>query len=863
MASRYPIIKLTREVQQLKRIKGGKVPFPRKLPYERQAERLGAKFDEVARSVLQTEKGINVAADPRAVVPERALVLELIGPVADFEVAASSLGFEWLASMPADGEFEDDEGEDATDTGSESVFEMPVLYLTMPSERGLQQLLASWRRFKSGKEPNAEEKPLWALFGYLKDLHTWSARERIEPSINRYVTQMLHDQPDKPVKVELDLWYRSERQKRDSAIATVRKFVVEFGGKELDFVEIPEIQYQGLLIEIPAHVALALLQQSGDLPNLKEVMTIRPQAAFEPSRPTKTHGTDEEAVEPDSLKPCLAAILDGYPVTDHDLLKGRVIVVESDVKALAVPVAGRVHGTAMCSLVLRGDLDKGEPVLNRPVLSIPVLGWNATTTCEEPPGTKLAIGVIHRALQTLVKAKQTDHRLKDVVLVNHSLCDTNAPFIRRPSPWAALLDYFSHRHQLLVIASAGNIMEPFPCAYYADRKELAKASDVEREANFLLAIEQSKATRGMFSPAESINALTVGALHSDDAPPAGPGEIDPFRLGRMTNIASAVGLGVNKSIKPDLVHDGGRYLARATDIKGGGVNVYPTPGANVGQRAACPSRTGDLSHDARSSGTSNAAALVTRSCIQMADALEAAFSEDEESWLERPTRAVVLKALAAHSCSWGKLGDLLDSSFPPPPESRRTVARRTTIARFLGFGRLNGSHVVSGRPSSATLLGDGIIKPEDRHEYRVPVPAAFLKNRDVRRVILTLAWSAPVITTIADYRGVSVELSDESGQRLFWKGVKRVPQPPGRRGGEPGTVQHIILEGKTLQNAFADPKGICVGVQARQRHPMHKTTAVPYALAVTVELAQTARASQLYAQVREAIRERMRSRART
>lgn len=860
MASRYPIIKLTREVKTLKRIKGARVPFPRRFPYERQAERLGAKFDSVARSVMQMERGIDVAADPRAVVPERALVLELIGPVADFEIAARSLGFEWLGSMSADDEFEDDD--EASDAGSGSAFEMPVLYLTMPSERGLQQLLASWRRFKSGKEPNDEEKPLWALFGYLKDLHAWSAKERIDPSINKYVTQMLHDHPDKPVKVELDLWYRSERQKRDSAIATVRNFVKEFGGKELDFVEIPEIQYQGLLIEIPARVALSLLQQSGELPNLKEVMTIRPQAAFEPTRPTETYEIRDETAEPDSLKPCLAAILDGYPVADHDLLKGRVIVVESEVKALTVPVAGRVHGTAMCSLVLRGDLDKGEPVLDRPVLSIPVLGWNAAATCEGPPATKLAIGVIYRALQTLVQAKRTDHRLTDVVLVNHSLCDTNAPFIRRPSPWAALLDHFSHKHQLLVIASAGNIMEPFPCADFADRKELATASDVEREANFLLAIEQSKATRGMFSPAESINALTVGALHADNAPAAGPGEIDPFRLGRMTNIASAVGLGVNKSIKPDLVHEGGRYLARATDIKGGGINVYPTPGANVGQLAACPSRTGDLSHVARSSGTSNAAALVTRSCIQIADALEDALSEDEESWLERPTRAVVLKALAAHSCSWGELGALLDESFPPP-ESRRSVARRTTIARFLGFGRMNKSRVVSGRPSSATLLGDGMIKPEERHEYRVPVPAAILKNREVRRVVLTLAWSAPVITTIADYRGVSVELNDEGGQRLFWAGVKRVPQPPGRRGGEPGTVQHIILEGQTLQRSFGDSKGMCIGIQARQRHPTHKHTEVPYALAVTVELAQPARASQLYVQVRDAIRDRARTRTRT
>jgi hypothetical protein len=809
---------------------------------------------------LRLGEGIDVAADPRAVVPERALVLELIGPVADFEVAARELGFEWLGSMPPEDDYEDD-GEDASETDSDSGFEMPVLYLTMPSERGLKQLLGAWRKFRSGEQADADQKALWSLFGYLKDLRTWSAKDRVDSRISRYITEMLRDQPDRPVKVELDLWYRSERAKRDRAVASVREFLVEFGGEELDFVEIPEIQYQGLLIEISAQAALALVEQSGRLPNLKEVMSIRPQAAFAPHRPSQTSGMNEEAGEAAPSGECLAAVLDGYPVVNHRLLRGRVLVRESDVHAKTVPVAARMHGTAMCSLILHGDLDAGEPSLERPVLSIPVLGWDSTTSAECPPPRKLAIGVIYRALNSLVEATRTDDRFRHVVLVNHSLCDTNAPFVRRPTPWAALLDHFSFTHKMLVVTSAGNITDPFPCFDFADRRALAAASDVEREANFLLALEQNKAARGMFSPAESINALTVGALHSDGAGVAGPGEIDPFRLGRMTNLASALGLGVNKSIKPDLVHEGGRYLARATDIAGGGINVYPTPSANVGQRVACPSHTGDLRHEARLSGTSNAAALVTRACIQIADALDEVFDEDDD-WLDRPTRAVMLKALAAHGCSWGKLGALLDESFPPD-DSRRSVARRKTISRFLGFGKIDKRRVMSGRPSSATLLGDGLIRPEDRHEYRIPVPPAVLRNREMRRLILTLAWAAPIVTTIADYRAVSLELTDEDGKRRFWRGVTRVVQPPGRRGGESGTVQHIVLEGETLQRSFSDPKGLCVGVQARHRHGTHKLTPVPYALAVTVELAQPARASQLYAQVREAVRARVRVRGRS
>ena len=55
--------------------------------------------------------------------------------------------------------------------------------------------------------------------------------------------------------------------------------VLTKGIGQLDLVDIEEIQYQGVLVEIPATAALDLLEQSGDLPNLKEVMTIRPPAS--------------------------------------------------------------------------------------------------------------------------------------------------------------------------------------------------------------------------------------------------------------------------------------------------------------------------------------------------------------------------------------------------------------------------------------------------------------------------------------------------------------------------------------------------------------------------------------------------------
>ena len=101
---------------------------------------------------------------------------------------------------------------------------------------------------------------------------------------------------------------------------------------------------------------------------------------------------------------------------------------------------------------------------------------------------------------------------------------------------------------------------------------------------------------------------------------------------------------------------------------------------------------------------------------------------------------------------------------------------------------------------------------------------------------------------------------NDGGKREFWKnGVSSVLQP-NSRSTDRGTLCHFVLEGQTLKKA-ANAKGeIFIGVQAMARHSSFKKVDVPYALAVTLEIAQPV-SSKLYAQVRAAVQARTQAQA--
>jgi hypothetical protein len=105
-----------------------------------------------------------------------------------------------------------------------------------------------------------------------------------------------------------------------------------------------------------------------------------------------------------------------------------------------------------------------------------------------------------------------------------------------------------------------------------------------------------------------------------------------------------------------------------------------------------------------------------------------------------------------------------------------------------------------------------------------------------------------------------MDIVDGSGKSSFWKGVKAILQPPGvatRR----GTLQHIVLEGSNATKAF-DEAGMFIGIQARSLHKEFDGAVIPYAIAATLEVAQTLRVN-IYNAVRDEVVVRNQTRTRS
>ena len=99
----------------------------------------------------------------------------------------------------------------------------------------------------------------------------------------------------------------------------------------------------------------------------------------------------------------------------------------------------------------------------------------------------------------------------------------------------------------------------------------------DRTKAVLAGIHAGVRFRRILSPAEAVNALTVGALHSDalnEEPDKGYSR-DPLPLGNLPTPASRIGPGVGNAIKPDILMPGGRLRVTLQMAKPATVRVTP------------------------------------------------------------------------------------------------------------------------------------------------------------------------------------------------------------------------------------------------------------------------------------------------
>lgn len=805
-----------------------KLIFP---PRARQGARLQPDFDRLTKHY--EERRVRLQAAVEGVAVEQVVVFEVAGDVLNFYNAVRKSGLHWL--LDVDGEpFEPDD--DFRRPKDEATATLPTkLFLILSDQQAIAEMLSLWARWQ--KDGGAALKygfKAWGhVFKQLRTVRLWDMRDRVEPDTRSYWQERLAV-GDAFIRTEIELWYADSEQKNVEWGNDLRALLAATDSKVIDAVEIPAIRYHAFL----ADLAIGLVQSflSGEevaLTAAGQVMYYRPQLrAMAPFAGAETAPFAQTRPLPEH--PPVVAVMDGVPLQNHALLGERIVLDDpNDLQAVA-PARDRVHGTSMASIVLHGDLNGQTPTIPSRVVVHPILVPDPldpnSPRHEISPPDRLLMDVIHTGVKRLVEGSGGAAAIApNVRVINLSIGDMKREFMRTMSPLARLLDWLAWRYQLLFVVPTGNIASAGTgLVLNVPRADFENLTAEERAAAAFEAIESGNQYRRLLSPAESLNALTVGGVYADGSKfQAGPGRFEifpepwPCPEGRC-------GPGFLRAIKPDLVAPSGRRLFSE---KMGNVHTHATllpitVSTAPGILSATPSaQPGKLTEAKHSAGTSNAAALVSHAAAHAYGAIEQLRDDAAAHKALHPRfDAVLLKALAVHTCVWPNspvLGNVLQEA--------DGTERKRRMARLFGYGVLDIDRLRGCTDERATLVSVGEIAAEQGLLYVVPLPPTLSGKKQWRRVTITLAWLSPMNPQHRDYRRALVWFKCDRGALKVssagadWQAMRR------------GTVQHDVWDGEKAA-AFTNDAELEILVSCAA-DAGELDDRVPFALCVSIEVA--------------------------
>lgn len=811
----------------------------RKPGKERQIAKIGPAFERLHTLIdSNAPRVLELRKDPTALAPERVIVFEIAGSVQDFAEALQRAGLEFLAEQEVDrapdiqfANIDTRKGREGQDRTDRSV--NGRVYLAMPDIKALRELLRLWQNWVAGEALNHGFAKFKSVFEQLRDLRPWGPIDRITDETIAYWQEETSHHPGQLVRTEVELWFHMEASRREQASHKLHETIDMANGKVIHEVAIPEICYHGALLDLPAGEVAGLIERrSVRLALVDDVMFYRPQSVLRSPTPSlSVEITPQVPPAVSSSRTPIAALLDGVPIQMHRCLANGLMLDDPDELEVKTTVTRRSHGTAMASLIIHGDLNAPQAPLGRPLYVRPILSPDENG--EETTGKNfLLVDTIHRAILRIKGTGEKSGVAPSVFLVNLSIGDIRRPFSGLISPLARLLDYLSDRYGILFLVSGGNVAVPIDIAGFENWTEYTSASPTDRQKATLQALNACKHQRTILSPAESLNSLSIGAQHHDNVAARQINDrfVDPFVSDTLPNPSSGLGLGLNRTVKPDIYMPGGREHVKMKRSGNGVTVALQASGTLFGMRAASPDPSGQarLDYSSLSDGTSSATALATRAAHQIFDALM-----DEEgfmSTMDPSFYAVVVKTLLVHRARWSAVAEELKGVCGPHGQGRH-IEQAENVSRFIGFGVPNITEAIECSANRATLVGYGELAPNGTYQYRIPLPPCLERVKDPRSLTVTLAWFSPVKPSLRNYRVVRLEAAPLSPKETL--GVKRTSLQPYNATVRRGTVFHEHYQGEAAV-PFLDDGHLSLNVWCKRDAGSIGGT-VRYGVAITIE----------------------------
>lgn len=810
---------------------GGRGNFHRPSHY-RQGVRLTPKFTQLQQTfnlrraeIQQTMAGID---------PEQVLVIETIGSVKDFANAAKRIsGLEFLGEIEVDDIVPD---EDFFDENKPQKELNGRLYLVVTNQRALSEMLSLWRRYKRNSRMEFARglTKFRDIFQCLKDIRRWGVKDRLLETgvIEAWQEDLQHD-PSRIIRFETELWFRASSTKRDEKYREIESLINQLGGRIHSQCLIEEIAYHALLSELPAAAIQNIISnQNTELVQCDNIMFFKPvgQISF---GAVPDVGSAESSISHENPLPSgspIVAIFDGMPLSNHQLLANRLIIDDPDNWETAYAAAERVHGTAMTSLIIYGDLNDSSarplstPVYVRPIMK-PLPNDLISPHREFIPDDVLAVDLVHRAVKRIFEKDSDEGPFAPTVkVINLSIGDPTRQFANTISPLARLIDWLSTKYNVLFVISAGNNGKKLEISVSHEDFEQLNAAELEAET--VKGLYRNARLRKIIMPAESINGLTVGAAHCDHSPtPASDGRFDPFQT-ILPSPISTFGSGYRRGIKPDLLYMSGKQLFRKCLGSFTQPHIEPAQSLSVpGNKVAAPGTASSLDSTAHYCGTSNAAALVSRMAVKCHDTVTQIFHAYSAGVNYQEYITCILKAMLVHGCAWGNMGQRLREILNTATDERQL---KNWISQWIGYGMPGIERVLFCTEQRASLIGFGKLLDGQAHSFQLPLPPSLVSRRDWRRLTVTLAWLSPIAVKTQKYRlaGLWFEPvnSDLTPSRtdVNWDSARR------------GTLQHELFEG---DRAIPFRDGDSIKIKINCRNDAGKIIdPIPYGLVVSLEV---------------------------
>lgn len=710
----------------------------------------------------------------------------------------------------------------------------------------MQELLSLWKLWEQ-ENPLPHGKAKWAtVFSQLRTIRPWGVEETLRETgmIDLWQDILNPLNPSQPVTFQIELFYRKSQEKRKNNEDAIKSLLASLGGRTLgDFLDMNMIGFHAVKAELPAYRIQELLERVNnanesigiDLFIFQGVMYFRPTGQ---SLAVSEEGEGEsgEFSAGQSELPPVAAMLDGAPLLLHDALKDRLQFEDLFQLEQHYQPGERRHGTSMASLILHGDLNAGGEPSKRKLYCIPIMQPDpkSLNRDEHMPDDVFFEDRIHRAVRRMFEGDSSvPPQAPGVKVINLSFGDPFRPFIHTPSPWARLLDWLSWKYRVLFCVSAGNCLDNIDTKTH--HTGFAALSDADKSKITIQSIASGLSSRRLIAPAESLNAITIGAMHEDDSGLAAPDDrrIDLLPVKDIFSPAMRLGHGFRRSIKPEVLFPGGRQYYQTPISANGSSYRLDNSKAKPGQMVAYDSRTsGSRSHRLHTRGTSNAAALGTRSAWMIYDMLDE-LRKTGGTDIPENLVAVVIKALMVHGARQPEgTKQLLAEALKNPSNSRQF---KEVITRYLGYGAANIDRILACTDQRATVIGFGEIKDNEIHEFEFPLPQGLSEQRLWRCLIITLAWFSPINPDHRNLREAKLELAPGGAK---WD---TIPLKLHREDGDNhqvlrGTIQHEILEGKDQIALFQEGDMLKVHVICKKDATTHLDQIIPYGLAVTLEV---------------------------